>query len=545
MSAPARQSLLEKSTGSPATLELVLQWLQKCIADHRDCGTTDGNVKSPTRVLELHEDGIRLLLAADMEKSPCYLTISHCWGNVERFKLMKDNLDMLRRGVPVHKLCKNFQDAIYITRQLGYKYLWIDSLCIIQDDEEDWRRESVLMATVYGHATLNLAASGAKDGSEGFFFDRKLVKVQRQYLRMPDNQLWELFDRKLYRRCVAQAPLSSRAWAFQERYLSRRTLHFTREQVFWECCHQLSCETYPDRLPPGLYGNNLKSLSKTPSTTARKIWAKLVSQYSNCQLTYARDKLVAISGVAHSIEAPELGQYLAGLWRTDLEEQLCWRVHSANAAQNYLEPKSVYRAPSWSWASVDFPVFLPHPSTSARLLAHVLVASTTPLGSDEYGEITDAKLQLECHPLLDANDILKRKGTTLFRTFHLTYERASHESCSPVWDDRSILSTVNIYWDSNNAPNEEAKEVYLVAISTAQPGPPHLVSCLLVTGSDRDGRGLFTRVGMCILHLEIPFEDFVLAVTQNSPESLADDSSYEAVSGADDYGIKKYVLTLV
>lgn len=99
--------------------------------------------------------------------------MSHCWGGVAFNSLTKANFSSFREIIPVSTLSKTFQNAIYIARYIGIEYIWIDSLCIIQDDLEDWRRESSLMATVYGGSHINLAASGASNGNVGCFFKRQ------------------------------------------------------------------------------------------------------------------------------------------------------------------------------------------------------------------------------------------------------------------------------------------------------------------------------------------------------------------------------------
>jgi hypothetical protein len=109
-----------------------------------------------------------------MTTSPNYLTLSYCWGKIKLFKLTRENLADLEIVIPDESLCQTFQDALYITRSLGYEYIWIDSLCIFQDSIEYWRIESTKMCSVYSGSVLNLAASGAKDGTEGCLLDRDL-----------------------------------------------------------------------------------------------------------------------------------------------------------------------------------------------------------------------------------------------------------------------------------------------------------------------------------------------------------------------------------
>ncbi|OCL04920.1 hypothetical protein AOQ84DRAFT_414846, partial [Glonium stellatum] len=126
------------------------------MSSHSRCSNS-GDTQVPTRLIELNQGVTRLCNPRDMAASPRYATLSHCWGGLNIFKLEKDNLESLYRDIPVKRLCKTFRDAIVVTRALGLSYLWIDSLCIVQDDKREWHRESALMSGVYGNATVNIA----------------------------------------------------------------------------------------------------------------------------------------------------------------------------------------------------------------------------------------------------------------------------------------------------------------------------------------------------------------------------------------------------
>lgn len=136
---------------------------------------------------------------------------------------------------------------------LGLSYIWIDSLCIVQDGVEDWRLKSSLMSSVYGNSSLNIAASGAIDGSYGCFFRRS--GSWRCQVKIPSSQkqsVYECVPFVMYFRSMSEMPLPQRGWAFQERLLPSRTLHFTSTQVFWECYHKVACETFPSQFPTSL-----------------------------------------------------------------------------------------------------------------------------------------------------------------------------------------------------------------------------------------------------------------------------------------------------
>jgi len=152
-------------------LELAIQWLTACLGTHGDICNRHSDHQTPTRLIAVNENPIRLVKLGGSKATPRYTTLSHCWGNLGFMKLTSDSLDLFLEKIPVDKLTKTFQDAVYITQRLGIDYLWIDSLCIIQDSMEDWEVESFLMSSVYGGSTLNIAAGSAVDGSKGCFYE--------------------------------------------------------------------------------------------------------------------------------------------------------------------------------------------------------------------------------------------------------------------------------------------------------------------------------------------------------------------------------------
>ncbi|KAH9207793.1 heterokaryon incompatibility, partial [Leptodontidium sp. 2 PMI_412] len=156
-----------------------------------------------------------------------YVALSHCWGGSILPRATKATIQLLKSTIDWGSLTKTFQDAITLTRKLGFHYIWIDSLCIIQDDENDWRVESLKMADIYENAELVVSATGAKDGSEGLFRERKPVQI----LASDDTQDSSTFN-----------PLLTRAWAFQEKLLATRIVHFADHELVWECKETQRCE---------------------------------------------------------------------------------------------------------------------------------------------------------------------------------------------------------------------------------------------------------------------------------------------------------------
>jgi hypothetical protein len=241
----------EYTTAPPSSSALALKWLTTCDNDHTKCKATGKKDLLPSRLIDVGDKSSSdpfLLITADASKrlvGAKYLTLSHCWGGIKIKKLEKANLEDMKNAIVMSSLPQTFQDAIRVTRELGQQYLWIDTLCIIQDSDEDWFQESSRMGDIYSNSYCTISATGAEDGSMGLFLDHKPPPVAKSSVDTgaPNH------DTKMWEREVDSAPLNQRAWVFQERFLSHRNLMFSRNCLFWECDSNRASETFPDSLP--------------------------------------------------------------------------------------------------------------------------------------------------------------------------------------------------------------------------------------------------------------------------------------------------------
>jgi hypothetical protein len=314
--------------------------------------------------------------------------------------LLSENLSELSAAISSQQLPRTFTDAIEITRKLGVNYIWIDSLCIVQDDEDDWRRETALMEHIYGGSFLNIAAVsatsvhggcwGTTDGMQSGF---------RTKVRVGDRELVrEIRDDECYDDAVWKSHLATRAWALQEKLLPSRTLHLGNRGAFWECRLKIANEYLPDGFTQRLGSGLLRQMRKLEFL--QQWWATVVHLYTSAQLTLPRDKLPALSGIARRIHGQKGGQYLAGLWRDErIEAQLCWRNHDPRPRL------PTWRAPSWSWASVDGEIWYTstQPGICDDTYAHVVEASVTPLAGDMFGELSAGVLEIVCTGILSGD----------------------------------------------------------------------------------------------------------------------------------------------
>ena len=298
-------------------------------------------------------------------------------------------------------LPKTFQDAIEITKRLGHHYIWIDSLCIMQDSYDDWLQEASKMQEVYANSLLNIVALGSSSSTRGCFVDRCSGAVKNRITlqwKNDHNLQYKLCRWYHWEHSIDKLDIHSRGWVFQERLLSPRLLHFGNSQVFWECFTTCACESMPSGLPD-YADSKIKGLLahvKPGIVDWRWLyeqWHTVISLYSKCEFTKCQDKLIALSGVAKVFAHAMDNTYLAGLWQKSLHLSLDWQV-----THEIREPPPAYIAPSWSWASVQSPVkFWSWVSDEeTQYLYKVLDAQTKSVGTQITGPFTAGHLIIEC-----------------------------------------------------------------------------------------------------------------------------------------------------
>lgn len=266
------------------------------------------------------------------------MTLSHRWASTNVIKLVSSNIDSFRQCIPLESLSSTFLDAIRVTRALGLRYLWIDSLCIIQDSLADWEAESAEMASIYRNCVLNIAATGSSDNGGGLFQERNThwvtpSKVHIQY--KGHDKVYSASLDGLWGKYINRATLNRRAWVLQERLLSPRTLHFA-PQLFWECRRLQACETYPEGMPSRDDLSEELDGSESPMSLKNwyeeckgtEFWVDVIRSYGRCSITMASDRLVAIAGLAQSLQPLLNDEYLAGLWKADLPYNLVWSMYN-------------------------------------------------------------------------------------------------------------------------------------------------------------------------------------------------------------------------
>lgn len=407
---------------------MLTSWISECDSKHKDC--INKNAKLPSRVLDVgcsNESCLSLHVSSE-EVGP-YVALSHCWGKSQPPKTTRDNLAQHLEDISFDKLPRSFQDAVIMTRNLGVRYLWIDSLCIVQDQVSDWEMESSKMTAYYSDAYLVIAADQASDSTQGFldalggfsnFIRHPSIEIGQ--ITNPDSSISRIYRRVIegydyrdrHHNLLVESPLNTRAWALQENILAKRIVHFAEHEMLWECIEGLKCEcmemdntTSSDRREHSVgvvrKSQFIRLRDAYDTLNIHQLWLGLLQQYSTLALSYESDLLPALSGLAKLWQSRGAGKYLAGFWEENILESMMWETTGAKVLQRAKK----YRAPSWSPFSLEDADFYDDRRThipfsyendySNLVTRHAVVvdAGVEAAGADRTGGIKSAFLHLQ------------------------------------------------------------------------------------------------------------------------------------------------------
>ena len=382
--------------------------MDESCADHVNCPNTS-DVPLPTRVIEVlppfGKQRSRLLVTNGLKGR--YITISYCWGT-QSTVLTHKNLAQFQKEIDPSLMSKTVQDALEITKSLGVPYLWLDAMCILQGSSQDKALEISRMASIYQSSYITIVAASAKNVDEGFLRPKKAPSsantipfMHNGFQASTVNIRRRLRNRELSWGIDPEPPLEpvdSRAWTLQEQLLSERQLVYSTQTLQWRCkvvVANLGSSKYvpqsdeswwstssvkfvrPDPMPLLLNQGTLDVRGGTKTLVHNEVedvvipirssasflgqqaaeherlqklhtqWTHLIERYSLRSMTYASDKLVALAGIAEKFGDALGTRYVAGFWEDRLLEYLMWHPKSGATRT------SSYRAPSWSWASLD------------------------------------------------------------------------------------------------------------------------------------------------------------------------------------------------
>ncbi|QPC80315.1 hypothetical protein HYE68_011067 [Fusarium pseudograminearum] len=582
--------LVPESTSSPESTVQALKWLKECllskdcfedcshVSDHdleQGLGETDGNRRSSSTLPESsqlleqkyhqrfqlckdihtlyqkrsrsavsHERAARLveiidigstvnlrLVDGSIECTP-YVALSYRWGDLEAvWQTTTSNLESRLSGFSIDELPMTLSDTVKLTRDLGFKRIWIDSLCIVQDDKYDWAREAVKMAAIYQNAIVTIAADssqGAKAGlhnnkSTSIFTMDGSIKISNKLSTGEESSIYLFPDQKTrldhsvtslrdMGDLLSHCSLRDRGWTLQERILSPRIIHYTSDQLYWECYHGIQ-ESEDNLLWMGRnltipkIAHRVKSAKdvETKKQELNKVlyywYVHLVrGDYSHRSLTYGEDKLVAIGGVAKALDDIKSMGYMVGHWGDDDDElvkSLCWKRGGPG------QKAAKYRAPSWSWASqdsiVDYGSYSLVGIDDNKIVAEPVTWQASAPDGTFFGRCTNAYLQIKAKFV---------RGTVFPNCGHdfSEYHQAGigggctvdppKERCAFLMLEGGETSDL-VWLDKSRAtqdPVREGIDVKVVMLSEVRPEgeEPYPGACLICT---LDERYYLTRIG--------------------------------------------------
>lgn len=551
---------LDCSTISPANLALASSWLKNCIQNHQPCKDGLSVRPLPTRIINVSdpreprlEDGLR--------RPQRYVTLSYMWGTRQRYVTTKANLGAHTTSLPLTQLPLTFKDAMYVTYMLGFQWLWIDALCIVQDSEEDRAREVGAMDEIYRCSTLTLFAASGQSVDAGLAVPRDPRWTKPCLLTLRTTLNGETVEGSSYvtidsaRRDSPDSPLYTRGWVLQEEVLAVRGLIFGSYELAWRCLCSNATESHPNckgkvntlrelgrkqydqwrSYSGGVDGFDLLRMwimksdpvpDRTPWQRDNHFdhWYNMVSNFSRRELTYPSDVLPALSGLASAMVNMHHCTYLAGLWEEDLSVGLAWYITATrqDTVRHPILPeegkeKNIKNLPSWSWISQY--------GSAARFRGwennHTLVKHECLALTPMPGDVED----FETHPF---EHVAKR-------SLSLTGRVKTALMINPNDDRRYVTS-------SERLGNEHARFVRLlrdpksgeivgqVALDEEprEGVPTPLLYCLLCTVREKYGKwqltclGIlptdltqeeFTRVGLVFVHDQDWFGEFRLSST--------------------------------
>ena len=403
-------------SGSGECLKIAAQWLADCLDDHILC-RGDKNAGLPSRVIDLGiAEEIQPRLTDKSAADDVYIALSYCWGEDATLTTTRENISAHMTDLKFASLPRVYRDLMWIARALKVRYVWIDALCIVQDNAQDWAAEAAKMSSIYENAHLTVSADCSPSVHYGIFSEQSYATPPSvlSYMGVPisiraslqrKHTLHDPFDNVDFDNLEAPVPLYRRAWCLQETVLSTRALHFTGKELMWECNEAYKCECRNQKMGQLEMSNRAfrkpEILGHATQEEFFDKWRALLEAYTARGLGRDSDKFPAISGLAKKMQqvihyfTGEDDVYLAGLWKSNLAQDLLWQrqIEFFHTDPTRGRPQE-WRAPSWSWASINGPVNQNH---NMGLVSRIKLIDyeCIPLSDDMTGQIRSAWIVLQ------------------------------------------------------------------------------------------------------------------------------------------------------
>ena len=501
---------LQHEVHSDAARVQVQNWLLEC-TEHNLC-PKQVETELPTRVIEVDPAGQssepRLLVTSGMQGR--YAALSYCWGSGLYGELNQSNLPDYTKRLDLESIPQALRDAITVAKSLSIPYLWIDALCIIQDSEHDKEHEISMMERVYKDALLTITVASSDSATKSFLEPRGQLTASFDLpFRLSESQFGTISVGKLDDMEYEESsePINKRAWTLQESLLSSRYLVYSSHTLQWRCKagvrnlgDSLHIVSYAEE---DQYSESLLNMTKSESDPDKELkrWIRLVHIYSERSASLPQDKLNAISAVAKRFASTLGPTYYAGMWQYAILWQLTWVTRCSWSASAINRRPAIFRAPSWSWASIDgdlyYESYMLEEDTDRYLYRCNFISCSTQLKSTgiPFGEVLGGSLKLSgvLRPAWfkpSSNQLLwlLRNDETLDEVERLQRNQSTHDDSANSGDGESSteIETTAFYDESGS-------------------WPPVFVFCLPISAHEKkisigliltqEGDGAFRRIG--------------------------------------------------
>lgn len=386
------------TSGTELTQMRVKAWLRNCKETHTRCKSYATSFH-PKRLLEISEDGKSVVLRSCQSSAP-YAALSYCWGSDQATKTTAARLEEYSMPFSPLQLPATLRDAISTAHSLGLRHIWIDSMCIVQDDSQDLQEQLGQMHEIFRGAVITIVAARAKSTSDGFL---QLRPHRKPYILVAHTDAQTRVTLAFIPAANTTSimpidscdPIFRRGWAFQELRVSPRLLSFGTDETEF-CCLETHLKDGGYRAflseSPQCRGGLRPGLLETQPLKHPFAWVDLVRTYSPLKMSEETDRLPALGALAESYKRMQnVSEYHSGLWSEDFLWQLLWKVD--RPAQR----GPTYCGPTWSWCSlpaeaVAYPRWGPAELRTTSVLVNVrenLLSALNP-----YGEVRNARITI-------------------------------------------------------------------------------------------------------------------------------------------------------
>ena len=394
---------MKSKPSSPESFEKARSWLHRCIEEHPTCPRPEVTCL-PTLVVDVSAADRDFLRLHEQGGKEHYAVLSYLSGGPQSFATTSETLSTRLKGFSKSGLPQTLQDAVTVTHEMGLKYLWVDSLCRLQDSQNDQYTEALEMVDLYKNAYFTIFAAHAENCNDGFLGDRGTRSSFSLPYVCPDGALGTISVSREETYNHIWEPIHRDPWMLQAQLLSPRVLIYG-SRFLWQCQYAQHSDggiegwgcgaawSEQHRLPSEMFAQTEKSSLVIPSdmVSLRKSWYATVKEYTRRKLSEPDDMLPAIAGIVSQLQKLNQDDYLAGLWRSNLAHELMWT--SGRGAKSIPAPK--WRAPSWSWASVDNGISFGTIPEGSEVIAKILECSATLASKDApFGQVINGQLQM-------------------------------------------------------------------------------------------------------------------------------------------------------